>query len=286
MRAVLTLALLAVVCSACDDAMRPIQDASLLLPWSEISARIVYATPNELNVIDARRREVRTVRGVIDNELYVDLASAPLQIAAGVLRTDGSTRIRVMDFNGSESRVIDRATCGRWLPDGRLSYLRGDTLMVETTRLLVLTPSPRSCPAWSADGSFFIIALADTTRLSRMYRVNVANPAPQALELIAIGGPRTSFNDPAVAPGSQVFALIYASDDPLTEILFANTAGGIIRKVAEGTRLYGLSWSPDGTQMLAVSTVSTAGGLFLIRVSDGAVRKLVEHPVYAASWGP
>lgn len=260
----------------------------LLLPWSEITGRITYASPSQLILVDGVRREVRTIRDAASSELFVDLASASQnsEVAVVSLLPDGSHRTTVIGLDGVVKRTVERAYCGRWLPDGRLSHMRGDTLFIEGAVMTVLNPQPWSCPSWSADGSYLLISLRDTVRRSQVYRIRVANTIPEAIPLTAIGGPRTSWDDPAIAPGGQMFAVAYSSDDPINEVLIANTGGGIIRKIGEGTRLYGLSWAPDGTQVLALSTVSSAGGLFLIRVSDGVIRRLVSHPVYAAAWGP
>ena len=293
----LLLLLLIAFVTACDDAATdPDPDLApdtahgpgLLLPWSEVTGRITYATPTQLKVIDGVRREVRDLRNAASDELFVDLASSPDdgEVAVVSLLNDGTNRISVLDAAGAEKRRIDNATCARWLPDGRLSWLRADTLFIEAVVAAVLDPQPWSCPTWSRDGTFALVSLADTVRRSQVYRITLQNPQPQMLTMTAIGGPRTSWDDPAIAPGGNTFAVIYASDDPVTEIMLANIGGGIIRKIGEGTRLYGLSWAPDGSTLLAVSTVSSAGGLFTIRLADGAVRKLVAHPVFAASWGP
>lgn len=262
--------------------------AGLLLPWSELTGRITYASPAQLILIDGVRREVRTIRDAASNELFVDLASSTQNSEAAVvsLLRDGSHRTTVIGLDGVVKRTVERAYCARWLRDGRLSYLRGDTLYVETAVMAVLNPRPWSCPSWSADGSYLVISLRDTVRRSQVYRIRTANTVPEVVALTAVGGPLTSWDDPSVSPGGQTFAVAYSSDDAINEVLLANTGGGIIRKLAEGTRLYGFSWAPNGSQVLALSTVSSAGGLFLIRVSDGGIRKLVSHPVYAAAWGP
>lgn len=285
------LGLLVLFFSGCRDSATDLPPADsfgegLLLPWAELTGRIAYATPASLIIIDAEARSVAPLRSVPASEFYIDVSASrgANRVAVTILRNDGGTDVGVFSLaDGSAVRRVENANCPRYLADGRLSFLRGDSLFIESAHVLTLRPSVWSCHSWLPDGGSLVVALTDTVRRSRVYRATLADQHIEPVELVAIGGPLVAWHDPAVSPNGQIFAVVYASTDPITEILLANTAGGIQRKLAEGTQLYGLSWSPAGTQLLGISTVSSAGGLFVIGASGGA-RKLVGHPVYGAAF--
>jgi hypothetical protein len=164
---------IAVAAAGCDsDAGDPggglpadtVHGAGLLLPWSELSGRITYATATELRHADAVRRIVRVIRPIGATESVVDIDAAPggTELAMVSLIDRGGSRITILNISdGVGTRFIDGGVCPRFLHDGRISYLRGDTVFVEGNRLLALEPAVWSCPSWSSDGSYFIISLRD-----------------------------------------------------------------------------------------------------------------------------
>jgi hypothetical protein len=260
--------------------------AGLLLPWSELSGRITYATATELRHVDAARRMVRVIRPIGATESVVDIDASPTgtELAMLSLIDGGGSRITILNISdGVGTRFIDRGLCPRFLPDGRISYLRGDTVYVEGVRLLTLEPAVWSCPTWSADAGYFIIALREGASSSRLYRVNTITRSAAPITEAAIDG---AWFDPVLLPGSARVAFIHSGAAPINQVFVSNADGGSREKIADTDLLFGLDWAPNGTQLLGISTAGAERGLFLVRVSDGAVRRLALPPVYAATWGP
>jgi hypothetical protein len=286
--------LLAVIAFACNDAAAPPNGLppdsalgdGLLLPWSELSGRITYATATELRHVDAVRRTVRVIRPIAATESVVDLDAAPNgnELAMLSLIDGGGSRVTILNVSdGTGTRFIDRGLCPRFLNDGRISYLRGDSLYVEGARLLTLTPSVWSCPTWSGDGSFFIIALREGATSSRLYRVTTAAHTATPITEAAADG---AWFDPVLLPLTGRTGFVLATASPNNQLFVSNHDGSGRTKLADAGRLFGLDWAPDGSQLLGISTTGASTGLFLIRVSDGVLRKLTLAPVFAATWGP
>lgn len=270
--------------AACDDETSGPGDGDefgtgLLLPWSQLSGRIVYATPVQLMLIDAVNRDVQLVRQVLSDEVVVELDMSPTraEVAVGGLVDRGSPRIAISRLSdGAIVRVVDRALCPRYLRDGRLSYMRGDSVLVEGSRVAVVA-SATACPAWSVDGTYFVIPVG-----MAVHRVTANDGGAQPIIESAPAG--KSWFDLDTSPAGQTLALVAAGSTSPNEVYLADAAGKNLRRVALGTGLFGATWAPNGQQMVAVSTTSGAAGLFVIGAT-GMVEKLAEAPVYAATWG-
>ena len=286
--------LLVVIAVGCNDAAAPpdglpadsAHGDGLLLPWSELSGRITYATATELRHVDAVRRTTRVIRTIAATESVVDLDASPNgnELAMLSLIDGGGSRVTILNVSdGIGTRFIDRGLCPRFLNDGRISYLRGDSIYVEGARVMTLAPSVWSCPTWSADGSYFIIALRDGAASSRLYRVNVAAQTATPITEAAAGG---AWFEPVLLAASGRVGFVLATDEPNNQVFVSNSDGAGRLKVADAGRVFGLDWAPNGSQLLGISTTGSSAGLFLVRVSDGAVRKLAAAPVFSATWSP
>ncbi len=283
--------------AACGDAPTAPNDLppdtahgpGLLLAWSELSGRISYAVSDSVFLIDVVRRQVRGLYRSRADETIVDLAASPdgSLLAVTALVTTGGDRTTIIRASSGEAvQGLERTTCPRWLSDGRLSYTRGDTLFVAGAALT--TFAFWTCPTWAPDESYFIAArrepVVDKYAGSSVYRVSTNGLAQTQLLPRATDGYGAAWFDPAVAPNGSAFAVVYANDGPDNRIFLANADGSNAHVIASWPRIYGLWWSPDGSQLLGVSTINLGAGLVILRVADGEIRRLIDRPVYAATW--
>jgi Tol biopolymer transport system component len=116
-----------------------------------------------------------------------------------------------------------------------------------------------------------------------LYSVNTITRTAVAITEPATNG---AWFDPVLLPAPARIAFVYSGAAPANQVFVSSADGSGRQKIADTELLYGLDWAPNGSQLLGVSTAGTERGLFIVRVRDGAVRKLAAPPVYAATWGP
>lgn len=278
--------ILAAILTACSDSpTRPnelVPDTAhgtgLLLPWSELEGRIVYATPQQIILVDAVRREVRVIRAVLADEIprELDLSPTRNEVAIETLVDRGPARTSVTHLEtGAITRVISNATCPRYLRDGRLSYMLGDSVLIEGTFVARVQPSASACLAWSADGSFFIIPTGSTVQ-----RVTLQTRTSQSI-MTGNG----VWIDPDISPDGRKLAIGLAGSVVQPNLIaVSNVDGTELREIASGVGAFGFKWSPNALRMLAITTASAPAGMYLYRVSDGTSQRLTAGAVYAAAW--
>jgi hypothetical protein len=294
-----TALMLALALCACSDATGPntglpadtAHGPGLLRSWSELSGKIAYATNDQVVLIDAVHRQVKLLYRPLADETVVDVATSQDGGRVGIasILTSGGMRTSIIDANtGALLFARTNESCPRWLRDGRLSTVTGAAVHLETA-LAVQLPRPlQSCPTWSIDGTW--LAAAITTTDAKSTEIARADLSTGAIRTLIPQPAAGAWYDPAISPNGQSIALVQAGTSENTDIYLANSDGSNLRRIASAFRLFGLSWSPDGTMLLGVSTASSNGsydkaGLFIVDAKNGTVRKLANHPVYAAAWG-
>lgn len=285
--------LVAVLLSGCgdDDPLRPTENglpadtahgAGMLLSWGELTGRIVFATPSRIVLVDAIRREVRTVRNVLPNEVVVelDVAAARGEIAVGALVDNGPPQITVTKLaDGSITRLIPHSSCPQFLSDGRLTWVAGDSVLIEGSFVARGAAAMPSCPAWSPDGSFFVEVAEQQVR-----KVMVVNGARSIL----VGETfRTGWLDPDVSPDGRKVALVKAEfPGSRLGIFEVNTDGTGMREISADPRFIDLSYSPDAAQLATVFHASPRPGVYLVDIVAGSLHQLTTEGTYAVAWSP
>src|SRR3569833_3201105 len=162
-----------------------VRAAGLLLPWSQLTGRIVYATPSAIVLVDTHTRTVKSLYNVLADETPNDVAISPdgKRVAYSALLTSGATRLTIIDaLTGTALSGNQNQSCPRWLKDGRFSYSLGNAVFLETARAGNLPQQPVSCQTWSQDGSWYAeAALGSTAQSDAIYRVDLGNTAPREL---------------------------------------------------------------------------------------------------------
>jgi len=200
-----------------------------------------------------------------------------------------------------------RAAPPSWSPDGsRLAFvdLARQTLEIvpatggpgTSTSLAVApaaTPAPipqRDVPAWSPDGRSLAVAAWDGSG-DELYRIDLGaglsvptriTNTRQSGEPLAAGSPGSprravgNVLSPAWSPhgASIAFALVPQVNDGPSGVYLLDVASGAARRIARGTPLWGPSWSPDGTRLLALLRLDDGVSLVLIDPDTSALDRV------------
>ncbi|NIR27198.1 MAG: hypothetical protein GWN77_09605, partial [Gammaproteobacteria bacterium] len=97
---------------------------------------------------------------------------------------------------------------------------------------------------------------------------------------------RGNVHQPAISPDGQHIAYVEAGEDDLSRVIMVqDLAGGAPVKVFEDETIFGIRWSPDGSELLTFAYNDTVPGIVLVPRAGGSVRRyrISGHPF---AWSP
>jgi hypothetical protein len=258
----------------------PADDPRLLIPWPELSGRIVYGifvdgAPRDIIMIDATQQRVRKLFALVPPLVPVDyaLSNKTGDLAVRFVVPMG-TLLQVVDSNRAVKRGIDYGDCGSWLTDGRLAYTVFGDVFLENERVTSIGLFG-SCPAWAPDGSYFLY----TYRVGNTMAAFKYTTATKRSESFFAQASGFSLHRPVPSPDGSMVAVLRNSQ--LVVVKSDGTGERVVAEIGSPDPAYDWAWSPDG-RYLAVNTVF--GRLLLVRLSDGDVRRLVSDKVAGITW--
>ena len=214
-------------------------------------------SPDGSQVVFAWQREGRD-----DYDVYIQM-------------TDGGEPVALADSPATEYSQV-------WSPDGaKIAFLNLES--ADTARILVVSPlggstrsvaeiavpkSPMARPpslAWTPDSESIVAPDRETSMEPyALYRFGLSTASRDRLTYPPNGifGGDTH---PAVSPSAEHLAFVRRTTIGQAELLVKPLSGGGAEKVAEGSSLAGLAWTPDGKFLVA----SVEGRLRRIDLSRG-----------------
>jgi hypothetical protein len=319
-----TAAVLVMTCAACDQesptASLPadtVVNSHLLLPWSEITGHIAVhvLTPSGQRIwfIDGVKREVvdlgffgSWVSGMTlspdGTKLAFDFAiTNPDHVSKAAIR-ETSTELGAALFDGYPVRDHEGSNAV-YLPDGKLSFWRGDTLLVDDTPVAIVPGYKFHPHSWTPDQSSIALSIkAVGDDAFSIFTRRIEHDA--ALQILIHGTQDSHWWEPLYSPQGQLLAVkhttfiqMYYSVGDLWVFNSDGTGGRLLHSPAVSA----YAWSPDARQLVVaggswIPIEQNPGpawngwfpmeqqGVFLVDATNGSFRQLMQGNANFVSW--
>jgi RecQ family ATP-dependent DNA helicase len=275
-----------------------------LVPWSELSGHMIYCYPigngeRIYRFVDVIQRQVKNGPNCSSNtnELIlspdgsrvVQIDGCQTAMPTGCYPSNSVYRTDTSELMGAGAIVTGyRGYCPAWMPDGTLTYFRGDTLFAGSSPYATAKALGGACPAWSPEGKSLVLG---RTVNSSYGLFNISWPELVQQWTLVIG----EFAAPAFSPDGSMVAMVRQDREQASQRVFdiwlINSSGSGLRKVTLRP-VSSFVWSADGSNLLVGGAACIRDpcnidiqpfGLYLIRVADGSVRKVSDMTV-RVSW--
>ena len=303
------LLLITLLTSGCDKfSTQPnLEDESKNIPWKMITGKIAYSriemggeSTSYLFIIDGSSKRVKLVKKAERMQFY-HLS----------WKTDGSV-LTFSDYDENKNfwQIFNIRPDGRnlvnihpanahcsypaWSIDGRLAYWYNNgwphmfEIRIDGKMFFNKGSCDQSRPAWSPDGKFLVISMADTNSQGSLYKMSLLDTSVTPL-LIAKGEwDEEIFHDPIYSPdGSKLAFMKYnSSTGDKSEIWIMSSDGSNPEKITSDNSDSYPAWSPDGQFIAFSRRAHGTSRIFVISLIDRSVTQVTEKDADYPTWLP
>ncbi len=294
-------------CKSNPSSYNPVGDQNNI-PWSRItSGKIVYSqqvitdqTINFLFEIDAGTKQLKVLnRNTLYQFSYLTWSSDASKITFVDYDNSGTyLQLYNIDSNGTNITNIYPDTASHsypsWSRDGRLAYWSNSYsfpagISIDGTAFFNNKVCNLSRAAWSPDGKYLIVSMADSTSQGALYKINLSNktytPLLEGTGIDSANGSLVIYDEPLFSPdGTQiVFAKWGYSLGSLSEIWVMNADGTNPRRITSGNYDFNPVWSPDGTEIL-FERYGSPDNLFIVNADGSNLAQVTQNGASYPSW--
>jgi Tol biopolymer transport system component len=281
-----------------DDPASPPEETGLL-PRSAL----VYASGAELWIAEPKTAP-RTLATLDAAVLFPSVSPDGRRVAFSTVGARGTWVMQVLNADGSRVQLTPEGShdiAPSWSPDGsRIAFLSRHPDDEDEIYVMNADGSGRvrltggrlqmpGIPAWSPDGSRIAYAWLDGSPPLSSTGIYVVRPdGTDPVRVSPFLGPSPDLQRPAWSPDGRRLAYVDLLEGA---VWLLDADGSNLERLPLGMGAANLSWSPDGEHIAFNDPCPGYDGdcsmsIWVVRVADGRVARVVPPWAYAPSWVP